>query len=80
MELSRNFKDLVDRWPSSIVSRTDVQKFTGGALTSKSMANHDSMGTGPAERFRIGRKVCYTALSLAFWMQSRAGDVPQKGA
>jgi len=77
--LSKNFKELVERWPSAFVSRTDAGKFSGGAVTSKSLANHDSGGTGPAERFRIGRKIVYPAVALAYWMQSRAEDLPRKG-
>ena len=80
MELQRIFKEMVDRWPSSIVSRTEAQAFSGGVVTSKSLANHDTQGTGPAERFRIGRKIVYPALALAYWMQCRAEDVPRKGA
>jgi len=74
MELSPNFQDLLAGWPSAFVSRTDVKPFSGGALTPKSMANHDSAGTGPEQRFRIGRKICYPAVALAFWMQSRTTD------
>ncbi|MBN1223837.1 MAG: hypothetical protein JXB23_11365 [Candidatus Aminicenantes bacterium] len=78
MQLEKRFKDLVERWPSAFVSRTDVRKFSGGALTTKSLANHDSLGTGPAERFRVGRKICYPVEALALWMQSRATECPRK--
>jgi len=76
--LSKNFKELVERWPSAFVSRTDAGKFSGGAVTSKSLANHDSAGTGP-ERFRVGRKVVYSAEGLAQWLQNRASECPRKG-
>lgn len=72
MEASEIVKQLVDRWPSAIVARSDVSKFSGGVLHPRSLANHDSLGTGPAERVNIGRKVAYTATSLAEWMASRA--------
>ena len=78
MQLEKNFKELVEKWPSAFVSRTEVGKFSGGALTSKSCANHDSLGTGVAERFRVGRKICYPTVALAEWMQSRAAECPQK--
>jgi hypothetical protein len=78
MELRKHFKELVERWPSAFVSRGDAGKFSGGALTSKSLANHDSLGTGLAERFRVGRKICYPTVALATWMQSRATECPRK--
>jgi hypothetical protein len=78
MQLEKRFRDLVERWPSAFVSRTDVQKFSGGALTTKSLANHDSLGTGPAERFRVGRKIVYPVVALAEWMQSRTAECPRK--
>jgi hypothetical protein len=78
MQLQQYFKDLVERWPSAFVSRTDAKTFSGGVLTSKSLANHDSAGTGPAERFRIGRKICYPTVALAEWMRSRAAECSQR--
>lgn len=75
--LSKNFKELVKRWPSAFVSRIDAGKFSGGAVTPKSLANHDSAGTGP-ERFRVGRKVIYSTESLAHWLQERASECPRR--
>jgi len=78
MKLERRFKELVDKWPSAFVSRTDARKFSGGAVSGKSIANHDSAGTGP-ERFRVGRRVVYSAEGLAMWLQERASEVKTKG-
>jgi hypothetical protein len=63
---------LVERWPSEIVAREAVGRFSGGVLSPKYMANIDSLGEGPDETIRIGRKVAYFAKSLAAWMEARA--------
>ena len=65
------FKSLIDRWPSPIVCRGEVEKFTGGAIKSAYLANLDSIGSGPAGRMRIGRKICYPTVELVRWLEKR---------
>lgn len=66
-----DFGKLARNWPSSIVSRTEISKFSGGLLTSRTMANLDSLGEGPP-RGRCGRKVFYPVDSLVVWLEARA--------
>jgi hypothetical protein len=66
-----NFSKLFEGLPP-IVARSEVSRVSGGILTSKTMANHDSLGTGPAGRLKIGRKVAYEKNSLISWLESRA--------
>jgi hypothetical protein len=64
---------LAERWPSPLIARAEVERFTGGLITSKYLANLDSQqGKGPAGRIRIGRKVCYRVDALISWLESRA--------
>ena len=67
-----DFSKLFEKWPSPLVARPEVSRFSGGILNSKTMANHDSNGTGPAGRVKIGRKVAYPVDSLIAWLESRA--------
>ena len=67
-DLSKMFKD----WTAPFVPRTEVSHFSGGLLNGKTMANHDSLGTGPAGRLKIGRKIAYEKNSLIAWLESRA--------
>jgi len=69
---SQIFKILVDRWPSPLVCRTEVEKFTGGAISKEYIANLDCQGLGPDGRIRIGRKICYPTESLARWLEKRS--------
>jgi len=62
--------ELAERWPSAIVARTAVDRFTGGLISSKSLANADSAGEGPP-RLKIGGKVAYRAVDLVSWLQER---------
>lgn len=66
------FEEMAERWPSPIVSRTEIKHFTGGVITEKYLANLDSLGKGPAGRFRLGRKICYPVNELIEWLESRA--------
>jgi hypothetical protein len=65
-------KELGKNWPSSLVARTEIRKFTGGAISEKRLANLDSLGLGPSDRLRIGKKVCYPVSSLIEWLAARA--------
>lgn len=65
------FQQMVDRWPSGIVSRTEIGRFSGGVLTPKYMANLDAQGRGPA-RVVCGRKVAYPLRELVEWMRERS--------
>lgn len=62
---------LAKAWPSEIVARHAVGKFSGELLNPRTLANHDAAGTGPL-RFRVGRIVCYRVSDLIAWMESRA--------
>ncbi|TAL18536.1 hypothetical protein EPN96_01875 [bacterium] len=67
-----NFSELKEKWPSSIVSRTEIPKFTGGAVAVGTIANADSQGTGPANRFKIGAKTVYTVDAVIAWLESKS--------
>lgn len=67
-----NLTTLAERWPSPYVARSLVERFSGGILNPRYMANLDSQGKGPEGRIRIGRKVAYPVASLISWLEARA--------
>jgi hypothetical protein len=58
---------LADNWPSTLVARSEVGKFSGEMVKPKYFANLDSRGEGP-ERIRIGRKIGYPVKSFISWL------------
>jgi len=70
-----DFKNLADKWPSSIVARSKVGSFSGGVLNSKYLANLDSLGKGPKGRIRVGRQIVYSVEALIEFMEKRAEAV-----
>lgn len=66
---------MADKWPSAVVARSRVAEFSGGLLNPRTLANHDSAGTGPAGRIRVGRSVAYDVDSLLHWMANRSEQV-----
>lgn len=66
-----DFQELGKRWPSAIVARHEVPKFTGGLLNARTLANLDSLGEGPP-RARCGRKIFYKVEDLCAWLQARS--------
>jgi predicted DNA-binding transcriptional regulator AlpA len=64
-----DFSDLIPKLPP-IISRDHVEKLLGGVISSKTLANNDSLGEGP-KRMRIGRKVVYRTEDLLEWLAQR---------
>ena len=67
-----DFSKLRQCWASSIVSRDQIERFTGGVINRRTLANLDSKGEGPARRFMVGRKVVYPVESVCDWLADRA--------
>ena len=67
-----DFSRLAERWPSPLIARGEVERFTGGIISTKYIANLDSQGKGPQGRIRIGRKVAYPVSELVFWLEGRS--------
>jgi hypothetical protein len=63
---------MATRWPSAIVARCEIDRFSGGAVTPRTLANLDAMGVGPENRIRVGRKICYAVGDLIKWMEARS--------
>ena len=60
-----------DRYPSTFICRSEVPQFTGGIVTTGTLANLDSKKIGIPNAFRIGRRVCYPIESVVDWLISR---------
>jgi hypothetical protein len=73
MEVKRDFSELADAWGSPVVAREAVSKFSGGLLNPRTMANIDSLGSGP-KMVKLGRKRGYWVDSLIEWMNSRMDE------
>lgn len=71
------FDEMIERWPSAIVSRTSLEAFTGGLVNGKYLANLASLGLGPPQ-IKCGKKVGYPVKSLADWMRNRSTEVKKK--
>ena len=56
--LDKLFDQIESEWPV-LIARKKVAELTGGLVSSKKLANHDSLGTGPVESLKIGRNRGY---------------------
>ena len=72
------FRSMADKWPSSVVARSEIPTFTGGLITKKYMQNLDSCGLGVPGRFRVGKKVAYPVAELIAWLEARSSAIPQR--
>jgi len=71
-------QQMAARWPSPIVARTEIEKFTGGMIGEKYLANLDSAGKGPSGRIRCGRKVAYPVSEFLKWLGARSEAIPER--
>ena len=69
MEKKDVFSEMAKKWPSTIVARSEISKFTGGLFSPGRMRNLDSQGKGPKIRIRSGRKIAYDVDSLVEWLR-----------
>lgn len=76
MDIEKSVKQMADKWPSAVVSRSKIGEFTGGAIAPHTMANLDNKGEGPNGAFRMGlRSVVYPVDELCNWLIGRSTDV-----
>lgn len=68
------FTEMATKWSSSVVARAEVKKFTGGGISPKTIANADSEGKGPKDRFLMGRRICYPVSSLIDWLRQNSDN------
>ena len=71
-EANKVLDSLADRWPSEIVARKEIARFTGGILSARTLANMDSRGDGIPERFLLANQVAYPVLAVIQWLKSRS--------
>lgn len=76
--VSNLLSSMADKWPSPIVARTDAEKFTGGLIGEKYLANLDCINKGPAGRIRIGRKIVYPVKNFIEWLEARSAVIPER--
>jgi hypothetical protein len=76
--VSNLLQQMAANWPSPIVARTEIEKFTGGLISEKYQANLDSAGKGPEGRIRIGRKVAYPVNEYLTWLKERSEEIPTR--
>ncbi len=62
---------MAQKWPSAIVARSEVGRFTGGAIAPGTLANADCRGDGPRGRIQVGRRTCYSVDALLEWLAAR---------
>jgi len=53
-----------------VFKRSQVGELTGGMVNTKTLANLDSQGKGPA-RFRLGKLVAYEREAFLTWLENR---------
>ena len=71
-EANKVLDSLADRWPSQIVARKEISKFTGGILSARTLANMDCRGDGIPERFLLANHVCYPVVAVIAWLKERS--------
>jgi len=73
-----DLSEMAKEWGGPLVARSRVADFSGGLLNPRTLANHDSKGTGPRGKIRCGRLIAYRVEELVRWMEERAEEVPSR--
>ena len=67
-----NLSHLSKNWNSTIITRSNVEKWTGGLITAGYIAYLDAKGEGPPVKFRSCRKICYQVKPFIQWLENRS--------
>lgn len=62
------YEEMRENWPAPVVARKDISKFSGGLIAAQTLANRDSLRSGPAGRIRVGRNIVYRVDTLVEWL------------
>lgn len=73
MEKQPTLENRIDSLPP-IISPDHVEKYLGGVIFQRTLANLDSVGKGP-KRMQIGRKIAYLNKDLLEWLSLRAKNL-----
>lgn len=60
------------------IGRDAVRELTGGIVNPRTLANHDSNGTGPNGMFYVGRRAAYPTDSFCEWLLDRVSLEPEQ--
>lgn len=71
MKLEEQFLDDLAAKLPAWVPRNRVKELTDGLVASKTLANADSLGSGPAEKIYVGRYVAYPKEAFIMWLQNK---------
>jgi len=69
--IKESFEDLSRSWPSAMVARTQLSKFSGGLLNPRTLSSLDCRGKGPF-KIKVGRLVVYLKRDLINYLVQRA--------
>lgn len=76
LDTDKYLDELRNTWPSTIVARSHFDRFSGYTISGKTIANLESLGQGPRNKFFIGGKAAYSVDDAIDFLRSRIG---QKG-
>jgi hypothetical protein len=68
------YDKMVEAWKAPVVARSDIRRFSGGAICGKTLANLESKGIGPSS-FKFRNRTCYETETLAAWMREWNSDL-----
>lgn len=72
------FKDLLIAGLPPVIARHDVDKYTGGWLSPKTLRNDDSRMVGPRSHFKSGKKILYRSTDLVEYGIRRFGVIEKE--
>lgn len=75
MDITKDFFDSLEQELPPLVLRSQIYSITGGLVANKTLANADSLGTGPSQRVLCGSRIAYPKKALIEWLHGKIKDV-----
>ena len=79
MYLDKEYFYELERSLPPIFTRETASKMIGGIFSPRTLSNFDSAGTGPRNKFNLGKKVGYRREEFIEWLEMMAGSRGRSG-
>ena len=77
-DIETHLDELRHKWPSNFVARSHFDKFSGGTISGKTIANLEILGQGPKGKFFVGGKAAYKIDDALDFLRSRISAKREK--
>lgn len=67
----RNWRKMFEDYTAPVISRDQIELWSGGLVRARTLANKDSLGIGIRGKFRCGRRIGYPIENVIEYLEAQ---------